>query len=198
MALKERRSLRGSVDWNHESKFDEEHAKKSLPSWECGLKYFLLGRDSSQKRSLPSWECGLKLVLNVIYMKSCDVAPFVGVWIEIYNNSYKRNNESSRSLRGSVDWNFHNYTTTTTNIVAPFVGVWIEMIINLPSVTSQNCRSLRGSVDWNYNNFYNSASDLPSLPSWECGLKSELARLPTGHNLSLPSWECGLKLYTAQ
>ena len=149
MALKERRSLRGSVDWNHESKFDEEHAKKSLPSWECGLKYFLLGRDSSQKRSLPSWECGLKLVLNVIYMKSCDVAPFVGVWIEIYNNSYKRNNESSRSLRGSVDWNFHNYTTTTTNIVAPFVGVWIEI-----------------SYLWSVSGIY-----LPSLPSWECGLK---------------------------
>ena len=125
-----RRSLRGSVDWNHESKFDEEHAKKSLPSWECGLKYFLLGRDSSQKRSLPSWECGLKLVLNVIYMKSCDVAPFVGVWIEIYNNSYKRNNESSRSLRGSVDWNIISliciwYIST----VAPFVGVWIEIMM---------------------------------------------------------------------
>ena len=51
------------------------------------MKYFLLGRDSSQKRSLPSWECGLKLVLNVIYMKSCDVAPFVGVWIEILSIS---------------------------------------------------------------------------------------------------------------
>ena len=32
----------------------------SLPSWECGLKYFLLVLLGHLFQSLPSWECGLK------------------------------------------------------------------------------------------------------------------------------------------
>ena len=55
------------------------------------------------------------------------VAPFVGVWIEIYNQSG------------------HYYGVT----VAPFVGVWIEILLTA----------------------YQTALN-QSLPSWECGLKS--------------------------
>ena len=32
-----------------------------------------------------------------------------------------------------------------------------------------------------------------SLPSWECGLKSELKVIRGISRRSLPSWECGLK-----
>ena len=55
--------------------------------------------------SLPSWECGLKSPQVQSPLKILIVAPFVGVWIEIPE-------DSSTFLTGSV---------------APFVGVWIEM-----------------------------------------------------------------------
>ena len=37
----------------------------------------------SVTRSLPSWECGLKFIQYGIGPSSFLVAPFVGVWIEI-------------------------------------------------------------------------------------------------------------------
>ena len=54
--------------------------------------------------------------------------------------------------------------------VAPFVGVWIEMYIMHIVVTT-----------------------LWSLPSWECGLKSNNSTIRCFSIRSLPSWECGLK-----
>ena len=55
--------------------------------------------------------------------------------------------------------------------VAPFVGVWIEIRHTTPT----------------------NPPITPSLPLWECGLKSleicSIARI----KLSLPLWECGLK-----
>ncbi len=76
---------------------------QSLPSWERGLKY--------------SWESGREPV-NL-------VAPFVGAWIEI----------------------FQDYKEAYTGSVAPFVGAWIEML-HLPlGGCRAGSRSLRGSVD---------------------------------------------------
>ena len=60
-----------------------------------------------------------KLLVNIA------VAPFVGVWIEIYNQSG------------------HYYGVT----VAPFVGVWIEIRKALSKLQEKMRRSLRGSVD---------------------------------------------------
>ncbi len=37
-------------------------ADRSLPSWECGLKYQKRKTPIRVSMSLPSWECGLKLV----------------------------------------------------------------------------------------------------------------------------------------
>ena len=54
---------------------------KSLPSWECGLKYCENSIDRGSGRSLPSWECGLK---------------FTAV-------KKKATKKKSHSLRGSVD-----------------------------------------------------------------------------------------------
>ena len=53
------------------------------------------------------------------------VAPFVGVWIEIFTLLY---------LGGLPP-------------VAPFVGVWIEIVVLPNNVLMHICRSLRGSVD---------------------------------------------------
>ena len=164
--------------------------------------------------SLPSWECGLKFWRSRYRKEVIRVAPFVGVWIEINaGRSSKRQQESlpswecglkliiwlsgkfrcCRSLRGSVDWNHILQHIMMTIIVAPFVGVWIEIKRRITELCMQKRRSLRGSVDWNYNNFYNSASDLPSLPSWECGLKWVFKSFSNFFVSSLPSWECGLK-----
>ena len=69
--------------------------------------------------------------IEIWWLDQCNhsdpVAPFVGVWIEIYNQSG------------------HYYGVT----VAPFVGVWIEILLTA----------------------YQTALN-QSLPSWECGLKS--------------------------
>ncbi len=56
--------------------------------------------------------------------------------------------------------------------VAPLVGVWIEIFFV----------KLDGEV-------------IPSLPSWECGLKFYNENRRVQKTLSLPSWECGLKYY---
>ena len=40
--------------------------------------------------SLPSWECGLKFLPIYIGCYITDVAPLVGVWIEIINSSMAR------------------------------------------------------------------------------------------------------------
>ena len=60
-----------------------------------------------------------KLLVNIA------VAPFVGVWIEIWKSYKKR----------------------TKRRVAPFVGVWIEIDLIKVLSLSKYCRSLRGSVD---------------------------------------------------
>ena len=60
-----------------------------------------------------------KLLVNIA------VAPFVGVWIEIYT---EREGDRKRS-------------------VAPFVGVWIEIRKALSKLQEKMRRSLRGSVD---------------------------------------------------
>ena len=60
-----------------------------------------------------------KLLVNIA------VAPFVGVWIEMFIQS-----QMDRDSK-----------------VAPFVGVWIEIDENIISYLTNWSRSLRGSVD---------------------------------------------------
>ena len=60
-----------------------------------------------------------------------------------------RKRSASHSLRGSVDWNPSSFANVHSAIfVTPFVGVWIEISKN-----------------------YHLRLSIPSLPSWECGLK---------------------------
>ena len=60
-----------------------------------------------------------KLLVNIA------VAPFVGVWIEIYVIP----------------------SNSIFDTVAPFVGVWIEIAFSFLVYTHLQSRSLRGSVD---------------------------------------------------
>ena len=83
------------------------------------------------------------------------VTPFAGVWIEIDKCNIKWGAGKSHSLRGSVDWNYgiqqNGYQTIS--------------------------HSLRGSVDWNPFLCSNTIPSFKSLPSRECGLKSEEAEI---------------------
>ena len=46
--------------------------------------------EENKKKSLPSWECGLKYCSNAGVRISSLVTPFVGVWIEITESMTKR------------------------------------------------------------------------------------------------------------
>ena len=76
-------------------------------------------------KSLPSWECGLKFTWSALTLFPHFVTPFVGVWIEISDDT----------------------VNTTQSLVTPFVGVWIEMLLMQAISVPFNCHSLRGSVD---------------------------------------------------
>ena len=56
-------------------------------------------------------------------------------------------------------------------LVTPLVGVWIEILYEIKQDFRQD----------------------PSLPLWECGLKSKDISSSIHKIVSLPLWECGLK-----
>ena len=92
--------------WIEMSNLEQELLEvRSLPSRELGLKLAKVKIMEYPAVSLPSRERGLKFFLS-------------------WNRSYP----FSRSLRGSVDWNYEFFISWKTSI----------------------CRSLRGSVDWNH------------------------------------------------
>ena len=83
-----------------------------------------------------------KLLVNIA------VAPFVGVWIEIYEwKLYSSQNGVAPFVGVWIEIDYWNEKRIRWN-VAPFVGVWIE-IEKMQKVQK----------------------DTMSLPSWECGLK---------------------------
>ena len=146
------------------------YANLSLPSWECGLKFFVGCYFYTIKESLPSWECGLKWYLT-----------------EIYHWCYRH------SLRGSVDWNSSDTITAEACNVTPFVGVWIEISLTNVGTFSITVTPFVG-VWIEINECHQFIVTVASLPSWECGLKYNIVSIPFSRTSSLPSWECGLKL----
>ena len=62
---------------------EKKSAEKSLPSWECGLKWMSPWTEPRSLTSLPSWECGLKFMDYQGDRHGRQVTPLVGVWIEI-------------------------------------------------------------------------------------------------------------------
>ena len=144
-------SLRGSVDWNETVVVDSGDGGKSLPSWECGLKFRLKHMQDLLKcchslRGSVDWN-----TIRQFHPRVVPVTPFVGVWIEIPTEVTLPLNVTGHSLRGSVDWNPSVWWWYGHGWVTPFVGVWIEIVERL---------------------FWFGVS--ASLPSWECGLKSPI------------------------
>ena len=75
-------TLRGCVDWNNSLFGGDGNAKKSHPSWVCGLKQNICSQAGSTYWSHPSWVCGLKPFMYYLGINAAHVTPFVGVWIE--------------------------------------------------------------------------------------------------------------------
>ena len=130
-------------------------------------------------------------------VKDFTVTPFLGVWIEIWFKKYAWRDCKGHSLLGSVDWNrWKKAQRSCRRTVTPFLGVWIEILLHeevrgftavtpflgvwiemeLTQVLEYDTggHSLLGSVDWNSHGWCSEVRRMQSLPSWECGLKSDL------------------------
>ena len=167
--MAERHSLRGSVDWNQREQLQvlqylvtpyagvwieiiwrnkNIRNRLSLPTRECGLKYYSASQRNAIKASLPTRECGLKLVTETQQTQKTPSLPtrecglkfpksihhyLSSVSLPTRECGLKSNSKTiyligfRHSLRGSVDWNFRN----------PYIIIY------------HRCHSLRGSVDWN-------------------------------------------------
>ena len=82
-----------------------------------------------------------KLLVNIA------VAPFVGVWIEIYNQSGHYYGVTVAPFVGVWIEIYTEREGDRKRSVAPFVGVWIEIRKALSKLQEKMRRSLRGSVD---------------------------------------------------
>ncbi len=123
---------------------------RSLPSWECGLKFYVLrGFNRICKGSLPSWECGLKFCKLVVSLSVSGSLPSWECGLKYHGIGY-------------VD---------SVVVVTPLVGVWIEIFYD-PAAGTLPCASLP-SWECGLKLSYKTAChfDASSLPSWECGLK---------------------------
>ena len=162
-------SLRGSVDWNIcRADFETEVECHSL-------------------RGSVDWNIMLDILKSWI-----QVTPYAGVWIEIVKQETKDTIEKRHSLRGSVDWNLYAQWLYKPSPVTPYAGVWIEI---------QRAQVWRIKKDvtpyagvWIEISIKMSADPTnKSLPTRECGLKSQMFRDFSTILTSLPTRECGLK-----
>ena len=97
--------------------------------------------------SLPSWERGLKSNGSRFRLGYCEVAPFMGAWIEIISRCGSYSCSFVAPFMGAwieimyADWPSDWVT------VAPFMGAWIEIEQWTGATQSLTRRSLHGSVD---------------------------------------------------
>ena len=148
-----------------------DHASRSLPSWERGLKYTGSKRNGRNNSVAPLVGAWIEINASKTGYVLENVAPLVGAWIEIdadiaaFHGSEKSLPSWERGLKLLPPKN-----PPPPISVAPLVGAWSEIFT--------------GSLS---NRFTG------SLPSWERGLKypyhDRLGRFAS----SLPSWERGLK-----
>ncbi len=98
------------------------------------------------------------------------VAPFVGVWIEILLTAYQTAlNQSLPSWECGLKFSSQS-DVFQRDRVAPFVGVWIEIVYDLEDVEEVSVAPFVGV--WIEIIMYNNMKyEETSLPSWECGLK---------------------------
>ena len=145
--------------------------------------------------SLPAWERGLKLSSldwsNLLLSRSLRGSVD---WNYRLNHHYL-NLRNRRSLRGSVDWNINNVIGTTLYLRRSLRGSvdWNLFLLHIFSFLLR--RSLRGSVDWNWYNAINENRHLvaPCVGAW---IEIRVTLSISHHiQLSLPAWERGLKFF---
>ena len=120
---------------------------KSLPLWECGLKFHKLQHTALTYRHSP---CG-SVDWNISPIASFNsniVTPLVGVWIEIQELQCRLSLRKVTPLVGVWIEMFYTGECEKMAGVTPLVGVWIEIVCSCSS-----------------------CGIISSLPLWECGLK---------------------------
>ena len=102
---------------------------------------------SVYRRSLPSWECGLKLVAAIGPLLIVIVTPFMGVWIEIMQEMSPERKYLVTPFMGV--WIEIDVTDNFLIVwkVTPFMGVWIEINSLCMLSSPHEGHSLHGSVD---------------------------------------------------
>ena len=129
-------------------------------------------RKSTDRKSLPSWECGLKLLFRLLMIKRfCHSLRGSVDWNDYSYNAICFSVLSLPSWECGLKCNLSELLWFPTR-VTPFVGVWIEIEVRRREWEKCRSHSLRGSVDWNGGIYLSENKDGTSLPSWECGLKS--------------------------
>ena len=121
--------------------------RKSLPSWERGLKLLQNCKPQYREESLPSWERGLKSDSKMPLGHLKSVAPLVGARIEIDPFRSRCGPVNVAPLVGARIEMSYAACGSSTLPVAPLVGARIEIIRNGGLGLPGSRRSPRGSAD---------------------------------------------------
>ena len=120
--------------------------------------------------SLLSWERGLKSGRSKDRFEETRVAPLVGAWIEIYPGVFLISKPWSL-LSWERGLKYQEGVGVPGRSVAPLVGAWIEMSDLIITFAGISVAPLVGA--WiEIEEFGCPQPRLPSLLSWERGLKS--------------------------
>ena len=98
-------------------------------------------------RSLPLWECGLKYFVGSLIGVRCQVTPLAGVWIEIAALLKKTLKALVTPLAGVWIEIKQRPADHTGGTVTPLAGVWIEISLIVPCFNLLIGHSPCGSVD---------------------------------------------------
>ena len=87
-----------------DEKRHKDHAgEPSLPSWECGLKFYYTKKSEDLQQVTPFLGVWIEINSRKGESELWQVTPFLGVWIEIGSAHQTCIANGSHSLLGSVD-----------------------------------------------------------------------------------------------
>ena len=189
-------SLRGSVDWNQYvtrgktrtckvtpcvgvwieirvKKSSCSTALKSLPAWECGLKFCVRSWFFCKLLVTPCVGVWIEIPCQNLWIRGDAVTPCVGVWIEIVSNIFTIACKSTSlpAWECGLKYLISEYNALT-GLSLPAWECGLKFICAWAISNWNNGHSLRGSVDWNMLWAVKRGWTQASLPAWECGLKS--------------------------
>ena len=120
---------------------------QSLPSWECGLKFWCDPQYLSVDCVAPFVGVWIEITIYWIWCNLYAVAPFVGVWIEISNASCLiLLNSSLPSWECGLKF-LEVVLKYRLLLSLPSWECGLKLLLAMHLSASVLCRSLRGSVD---------------------------------------------------